>query len=278
MKRHPSLAPLSREHHGALILARLLQNNAPIYKGLPADIEGKALYALNFYSNELIRHFADEEKAFKLIKGTTDKIDSLTQAIVNEHKELHTLFETLKNKPPLPSHLDRLGKLLEIHIRKEERELFPLIEENCSEGMMKEIAKLFSSKVKKDIETRTDIELLVNFFYAKIMADKQLGFIFQNMAKVNWSSHLPAMYNFWENIILFTGSYEGNPMNLHHHLHHITPLNAGHFYQWNKLFTGTVDELFEGPKANLAKQRAISISDIIKKNILDFQEGIENRH
>lgn len=127
--------------------------------------------------------------------------------------------------------------------------------------------------MKKDIANRTDIELLVNTFYEKVVADKQLGFIFQEIAKVNWSTHLPVMYNFWENIILCTGTYEGNPMNLHKRLHHITSLNETHFDQWESLFICTIDELFEGPKANLAKQRAISISGIIKEKILEYQQG-----
>lgn len=127
--------------------------------------------------------------------------------------------------------------------------------------------------MKKDIDNRTDIELLVNVFYAKIIADKQLGYIFQDIAKVNWESHLPVMYNFWENIILFTGNYEGNPMNLHQNLHQIAPLNETHFEQWNQLFITTVDELFEGRKADLAKQRALSISAIIKEKLVEFQQG-----
>jgi hemoglobin len=73
--------------------------------------------------------------------------------------------------------------------------------------------------MKKDITARPDIELLVNTFYEKIAADQQLGYIFNDVAKVNWQKHLPVMYDFWENIILFTGSYQGNPMNLHQHLH-----------------------------------------------------------
>jgi len=125
--------------------------------------------------------------------------------------------------------------------------------------------------MKKDIRNRSDIELLVNTFYEKIKADKELGFIFQEVAHVNWSAHLPVMYDFWENIILYTGTYEGNPMNLHRHLHHITPLNENHFDQWNHLFSGTVDELFEGVNANLAKQRAISISVCMKEKILEDQ-------
>ena len=130
--------------------------------------------------------------------------------------------------------------------------------------------------MKKDIVNRTDIELLVNTFYEKVVADKQLGFIFQEIAKVNWSTHLPVMYNFWENIILFTGSYQGNPMNLHKHLHHIKPLNKAHFDQWNQLFISTVDELFEGPKATLARQRTLKISNIIMENLLEYKKEVKN--
>lgn len=127
--------------------------------------------------------------------------------------------------------------------------------------------------MKKDIENRAGIELLVNTFYEKVVADEQLAPIFRDIAKVDWSLHLPAMYDFWENIILFTGTYEGNPMNLHQHLQQMTPLNEMHFFQWNKLFISTVDELFAGEKAILAKQRAISISGILKEKILACQQG-----
>jgi hemoglobin len=56
-------------------------------------------------------------------------------------------------------------------------------------------------------------------------------------------------------------------MNLHQHLHHIAPLNASHFDQWNKLFIATVNQLFKGNNAELAKQKALSISTIIKEKI-----------
>ncbi len=129
--------------------------------------------------------------------------------------------------------------------------------------------------MKKDIETRADIELLVNVFYEKIKADKQLGYIFKEIVKVNGETHLQTMCDFLENIILFTGRYDGNPMNLHQHLHNITPLNVAHFNQWNQLFVCSVDELFVGEKASLAKKRAINISEIIKKKILNYQQGNE---
>lgn len=126
--------------------------------------------------------------------------------------------------------------------------------------------------MKKDIEHRSDIELMVDAFYKKVLADKQLGFIFQDVAKVNWSTHIPLLYDFWENVILFTGSYEGNPVHLHKHLHAIEPLSKTHFDRWNKLFILTVDQLFEGSKAELAKERAINISGIIRDKVFEYQK------
>lgn len=139
MKRHPSLAHLSRDHHGALILARLLQKNAPAYNGLPIAPAGKAAYAFKFYTDELIKHFAQEEEAFALVKGGSEAVDLLLQTIIDEHQMLHHSFNTIKNDEALPEQLDKLGKLLEDHVRKEERTFFPLIEQTCDEELMKAI-------------------------------------------------------------------------------------------------------------------------------------------
>jgi len=144
MKRHSSLAPLSREHHGALILAQLLKKGAPLYKGLPADFSGKADYAIQFYRNELIKHFDDEERVIKKIKGINVDLDKLASEITNEHKELGVLFTSIKNTNDLATHLDKLGSALEQHIRKEERKFFPLIQELCNEKLLSEIEQALS--------------------------------------------------------------------------------------------------------------------------------------
>ncbi|WP_036679251.1 hemerythrin domain-containing protein [Daejeonella oryzae] len=144
MKRHPALIPLSREHHGALILARLIQKDAPAYKGLPEDHESKSIYALNFYEKELIKHFEEEEKVFKLVTGTTKDLDLLIETILQEHQELHGLFRSIPNHPDLKSHLHQLGKFLEAHIRKEERQVFPQMQETCSDEQWATIEKIVS--------------------------------------------------------------------------------------------------------------------------------------
>jgi len=122
--------------------------------------------------------------------------------------------------------------------------------------------------MKKDIETIEDIKQMIDSFYDKVKVDKVIGFIFNDVVRVNWEIHLPVMYKFWENSLFYSGSYEGNPLALHKHIHQLTALNALHFNQWVSLFNTTVDELFEGPISKLAKQRALSISTVLQIKIL----------
>jgi len=123
--------------------------------------------------------------------------------------------------------------------------------------------------MKKDIESRSDIELLVKSFYEKVKTDPVIGSIFTDIARVDWEKHLPVMFDFWENTIFYTGSYSGNPMKSHQNLNKLFPLTKEHFSRWNQLFASTVDELFEGDKAVLAKQRAISISTVMQLKLFN---------
>jgi hemoglobin len=118
--------------------------------------------------------------------------------------------------------------------------------------------------MKKDIANRADIQLLVDTFYTKVRADETIGYLFNDVAQVNWELHLPRMYDFWENILFQTGGFKGNPMVAHVQLHQKSPLTAAHFEQWLKLFLSTVDELFEGDKTELIKQRARSIATMMQ--------------
>ena len=122
--------------------------------------------------------------------------------------------------------------------------------------------------MKKDITSRKDIEILVDAFCSKIKNDEQIGFIFSDIAKVNWQKHLPVMYDFFENMLFYTGSYTGNPMELHKHINRLFPLTEDHFKQWIYLFIKTVDELYEGATASLVKQRATSIAAVMQIKIL----------
>jgi hemoglobin len=119
-----------------------------------------------------------------------------------------------------------------------------------------------------DIKNRYDIITLVNTFYTEVRKDELLAPIFDERVKINWERHLPVMYDFWENIVFYTGGYSGNPMQVHKQMHEKFSLSAADFARWIQLFTKTVDDLFEGEHAELAKQRAISIATVMQMNIL----------
>lgn len=144
MKRHASLIPLSHEHHDALILARFLQKTTPPYKGLPTELPEKAQYALNFYNEKLIDHFLQEEAIIPIVKGNSQELDTLMDDMVKEHVVLRELFVQLTDQTEFLLPLDHLGKTLEDHIRKEERQIFPMIQECCSEEKLDEIRVLLS--------------------------------------------------------------------------------------------------------------------------------------
>lgn len=123
--------------------------------------------------------------------------------------------------------------------------------------------------MRKDIENRKDIELVIDSFYSKVRRDEVIGYIFNDVARVDWEHHTPVICDFWENILFQTRAYTGNPMLTHLKLHALTSLTSTHFERWKKLFTETVDDHFEGKNAELAKQRALSIATMMQIKIIE---------
>lgn len=111
-----------------------------------------------------------------------------------------------------------------------------------------------------DIADKKDIEKLVNKFYERVQTDVLLGPIFSHL---DWTKHLPVMYNFWSSIMFGDQSYRGNPFEKHISL----PIGTEHFSKWIKIFTQTVDENFCGSKAEEIKERARSISGIFQHKL-----------
>ncbi|MCK5470329.1 MAG: group III truncated hemoglobin, partial [Cyclobacteriaceae bacterium] len=68
---------------------------------------------------------------------------------------------------------------------------------------------------KQDIESRKDIELLVDTFYEKVLKDETIGYIFSEIANIDLAKHMPLMYDFWETTLFHKANYKGNPMKVH---------------------------------------------------------------
>ncbi len=117
--------------------------------------------------------------------------------------------------------------------------------------------------MKRDIVSEEDVKLLVDTFYKYVTVNPVIGHIFTNIVKVDWDHHLPKMYAFWSTLLLGSMTYHGNPMQIHSKLNTITPLGQKEFDEWVRLFTLTVDELFEGPAATEAKVRARAIAQVM---------------
>ena len=114
-----------------------------------------------------------------------------------------------------------------------------------------------------DIETREDIDRLVKTFYGKVKTDPTIGIIFTQIIQMDWDHHIPVIVDFWETILLDNPVYKRNAMAVHYDLNKKYPLQEEHFTAWLFLFNQTVDEMFDGPVAALAKKRAGGIASLM---------------
>ena len=121
--------------------------------------------------------------------------------------------------------------------------------------------------MKNDITTSEDIKLLVDSFYNKAKLDDTIGYVFNDAMQVNWDEHLPKMYGFWEILLLGKEGLQSNPMQKHIEINQKEKLTEAHFNQWVNLWHNTIDELFEGKNADLAKERTKFIKQTLLQRI-----------
>lgn len=123
--------------------------------------------------------------------------------------------------------------------------------------------------MKNDIQNLVDIQLLVDTFYNKIREDHLLKDIFNNKIQDRWPEHLTKMYSFWQTVLLEEHTYYGSPFVPHAKL----PIDLEHFDQWLLLFTKTVDDLFEGEKAEKAKWQGNRMAQMFHSKITFYNNN-----
>ncbi|MEK6152247.1 group III truncated hemoglobin [Flavobacteriaceae bacterium 3-367] len=127
---------------------------------------------------------------------------------------------------------------------------------------------------KTDIKDREDVSLLVRTFYTDIRAHDLLGPIF-NRIIADWEQHLELLTDFWESQLFLKRKYTGNPVAAHQEVDDkvnqtITP---EHFGLWLNLWYQTIDSLFEGEVAWIAKNRAQKMSTMLYMKIFEHRQG-----
>ena len=120
-----------------------------------------------------------------------------------------------------------------------------------------------------DISSRDDVVRLVDSFYDRVRGDDLIGPIFNEVAHVDWGTHLPKMYDFWESVLFGSTGFKGNPLGVHLALSRRTALTSHEFDRWMSLFQATVDDLFSGATASSAKLRAARIAVTMQNHIAD---------
>ena len=129
--RHPSLVLLSHDHHHGLALAlRCRKQSLGQIKPMGAEgLRARSQEVLEFYRDNLAAHFkAEEEVLFPLMRGQVAGCGDMLDQLARDHEQLRRAMPQLETGAGLAKLIFDLGDLLERHIRKEERELFPLFE------------------------------------------------------------------------------------------------------------------------------------------------------
>lgn len=121
--------------------------------------------------------------------------------------------------------------------------------------------------MKPDIETVADIHKVVDCFYTMVKEDDVIGKFFSEVVAINWDTHIPKMVGFWENVLFYTGDYQGDPLNTHRNIHQQHRTQTIHFERWLELFNEAVDSHYTGSNAYKMKQHAQAIASVMLSKI-----------
>ncbi len=143
MKRHPSLRQFSDDHHQGLVNARRLRRTASGERAISADT---ARDFLEFWQSDTSLHFRKEEEVLLpvLARYGGDVGERPLLQMLTQHARIRglamQLSDELKQDEIREDTLRNLGEQLEAHIRLEERQVFPLIEETLPEHALQEVS------------------------------------------------------------------------------------------------------------------------------------------
>jgi hemerythrin-like domain-containing protein len=133
MKRAEALRPLSREHLVALLAAKKLREAEDL-------AEAERLF-LAFWEDDGQRHFRVEEEVLLPTWALHGEIDRAGVArMLEEHLAIRREALRLAAGEASLEEIRELGTLLHDHVRFEERQLFPLVEEALDDASLDRLA------------------------------------------------------------------------------------------------------------------------------------------
>lgn len=138
------------------------------------------------------------------------------------------------------------------------------------EGATPHVRVVLTAKpaVDGDLDTPDRIAEMVRRFYQDVAQDDLLGPLFNEVAAVDWSEHLPKLTAFWCRALLGIEGYEGNPFRAHAQVHQRSPFTVAHFERWLALFTDTVTTGWAGPRADRALDLARNVARVHARQLV----------
>jgi hemoglobin len=113
-----------------------------------------------------------------------------------------------------------------------------------------------------DLHSVEEISDMVHRFYRDVNADDLLGPVFNDIAHVDWTTHLPKLTAFWARALLGIDGYRGNPFARHADTHAAAPLTSAHFERWLTLFNHTLAAGWNGPNTERARALAHNVARV----------------
>lgn len=133
LKRHEALVGFSKDHHfGLLLVWKIRQGlNKKVSPGRISD------YVLYFFDEDIDGHFKEEEEQlFPMLPSSS----ILRQQAETEHKAIYEMIGRLRKDKDNMDLLLQFADALKGHIRFEERELFPFMQQTLSATELEQIA------------------------------------------------------------------------------------------------------------------------------------------
>jgi hemoglobin len=118
-----------------------------------------------------------------------------------------------------------------------------------------------------DIQNQSDLYLLVDEFYKKLLLDNAINYIFTDVVKIKIEEHLPILVTFWSQAILGTGGYTNNLTQIHLDINAKEYLSPELFKIWLNHFNTAIDENYQGEKSEQIKTQALNIATIMQIKI-----------
>jgi hemoglobin len=127
----------------------------------------------------------------------------------------------------------------------------------------------------RDLDDPTEIAEMVRRFYADVAQDDLLGPMFNDVAQVDWSEHLPKLAAFWSRALLGIQGYAGNPYRAHALIHQQRSFTPAHFERWLSLFHETLDLGWTGPVTERARALADNVARVHSQQLIGHAVVLE---